>query len=347
MSGRGRGTGVSVNHDAFLDIVANLVGILIILVVIVGAQSGAIMAEVKQQQEQPSDPSMRAAEEGDLEALATAAARAASAQSDSMRLERTIKVMDVKVDRQSERRTILLTLLNEAEAAWEDEQTKLDEAIRDASLRNAEAAQLKSEITEIVGKRKRLEDIKPSVIAISHLPTPMAKTVFGKEVYFRLKNNRLSVIPFEALADEIGRNFRRTSGSLREGVTDAAVGPIRGYVARYVLNRSNQLVSAGGRITRMSRARVVVASFEPLREPHGTPIEAVLANDDWLDVELSGYAAATTTVTVAVYPDSYASFRKLREKIYAKGYATAARPIIKGSPIYVNFSGGGTRSLAQ
>lgn len=347
MSGRHRTTGVSVGHDAFLDIVANLVGILIILVVILGAQSQAIMSEVRPVHEEPSDPSMLAAEEGDIEAFATAAARAASAQADSNRLERTIKVLDAKVDRESERRTILLTLLTEAEAAWEDEQAKLDEAKRDASLRNAEAAQLKGELSELVGKRERLENIKPAVIAISHLPTPMAKTVFGKEVYLRLKDDRLSVIPFENLAEEIGRNFRRTSGSLREGVTDAAVGPIRGYVARYVLNRSNELVAAGGAIARMSRARVVVASFEPLNEPHGTPIQTVLANDDWLDVELSGFTPETTTVTVAVYPDSYASFRKLREKIYAKGFATAARPILDGSPIYVNFAGGGTRSLAQ
>jgi hypothetical protein len=90
-----------------------------------------------------------------------------------------------------------------------------------------------------------------------------------------------------------------------------------------------------------------VAAFEPLREPHGDTIETVLANDDWLDIELAGYDPETTTVTVAVYPDSYAAFRKLKEKIYAKGYATAARPIAEDRPIYVNFSGGGSRSVAQ
>lgn len=347
MSGRHRGSGVSVGHDAFLDIVANLVGILIILVVVLGAQSQAIMREARTEPPQPEDPLQRVANDEDMETLAHAATRAAAAQADSIRLERTIKVLDAKVARQSERRTILLTLLNEAEAAWEQEQAKLDDAKRDATQRNAETAQLKKKLTEIAGTRQRLENEQPPVIAIAHLPTPMAKTVFGEEVYLRLKNDRLSVIPFEQLADEIGRDFKRTSSSLREGVSDAAVGPVRGYIARYVLNRSNELVTDGNAIARMSRARVVVASFEPLREPHGTPIEQVLANDDWLDVELNGYTPGTTTVTVAVYPDSYGSFRKLREKIYAKGFATAARPIKDGSPIYVNFSGGGTRSVAQ
>ena len=258
MSGRRRGSGVSVGHDAFLDIVANLVGILIILVVILGAKSQAIMSEAKPTQQEPIDPGQRIAAEGEMEGLAKAAAHAAAAQVDSIRLERTIKVLDGKVAKEAERRTTLLLLLNEAEAAWEDEQKNLDEAKRTAAERNAEAAKLKSQLKEFVGKRERLEDAKPDVIAISHLPTPMAKTVFGKEIYLRLKDDRLSVIPFEALADEIGRDFRRTSGSLREGVTDAAVGPVRGYVARYVLNRSNELVAKGGAIARMTRARVVV-----------------------------------------------------------------------------------------
>lgn len=347
MSGRRRNTGVSVGHDAFLDIVANLVGILIILVVVLGAQSQAIMREVVPQQVEPEDPKKRVAGQQDMEALATAAVHAASAQADSIRLERTIKVLDSKIDRQAERRTILLTLLSEAEAAWEDEQSKLDEASQKAAQRSTETSELKNKLTELAGAKAQLSNAQPPVVAISHLPTPMAKTVFGQEVYLRLKDDRLSVIPFEQLAEEIGRDFRRTASSMREGVSDAAVGPVRGYVARYVLNRSNELVSNGKGISQMSRARVMVASFEPLREPHGTPIETVLTNDDWLDVELNGYPPGTTTVTVAVYPDSYGSFRKLREKIYAKGYASAARPIKPGSPIYVNFSGGGSRSVAQ
>lgn len=339
--------GVSVGHDAFLDIVANLVGILIILVVVLGAQSHSIMTDVRAKQERPTDPRQVEANDSDMEALGRAASLAASAQADSVRLESTIKQFDARIAKQNERRTILLALLSEAEAAWEDEQQKLDEAQRWAAERQVKVASLTKQLTEMKGERSQLENAQPPVIAISHLPTPMAKTVFGKELYLRLKDNRLSVIPFESLADEIGRDFRRTSGSSRDGVSDAAVGPIRGYVARYVMNRSNELVSNGNQIARMTRARVLVAAFEPLREPHGETIETVLANDDWLDIELAGYDPETTTVTVAVYPDSYAAFRKLKERIYAKGYATAARPIAEDRPIYVNFSGGGSRSVAQ
>ncbi|MCD0458426.1 hypothetical protein [Roseiconus lacunae] len=338
---------IAVGHDAFLDIVANLVGILIILVVVLGAQSHSVISSAMTESEAKVDPDLIPASEGDLDELATMAVRAASAQTDAKRLEKTIKSLDAKIARQSERRTVLLALLKEAEDVLEQEQASLDADRRAIAKAEAEAETLRRQLKELDDTEQELASRRPQTIEIENLPTPMAKTVFGKEVYFRLKGNRLSVIPFEELAEEIGRDFRRTSGSSREGVSDSAVGPVRGFVARYVMNRSNELVTDGNKVARMTRARVMVASFEPLREPHGDPIDQVLASDNWLDIELAGHTPETSTITVAVYPDSYGAFRKLREKFYAKGYATAARPIKDGNPIYVNFSGGGSRSAAQ
>ncbi|MCC9599672.1 hypothetical protein LOC67_03790 [Stieleria sp. JC731] len=344
---RRREDGVSVGHDAFLDIVANLVGILIILVVILGAQSHSVIQEAIVESEQQVDQELREATDSDMDQLASMAARAASAQVDSQRLEKTIKSLDQKVARQSERRTALLTLLKDAEETLEQQKAELDSERQELAETEVKASSLRRQIEELDDTEQELANRQPPVVEIENLPTPMAKTVFGNEVYFRLKGNRLSVIPFEELAEEIGRDFRRTSGSSRDGVSDSAVGPVRGYVARYVMNRSNELVSDGGKIARMTRARVMVASFEPLQEPHGDPIDRVLTDDNWLDIELAGHSPETSTITVAVYPDSYGAFRKLREKFYSKGYATAARPIKDGNPIYVNFAGGGSRSAAQ
>ncbi|MEM6473760.1 MAG: hypothetical protein AAF802_29645 [Planctomycetota bacterium] len=350
---RRRRDGVSVGHDAFLDIVANLVGILIILVVVLGAQSQGVLNQTDGEEASVAleddvvDPDLMPAGESSLRELAVAAAKAASAQQDSIRLERSIKELDLEIARTSERRTVLLALLQEARSAWESEQDKLDSDKVAAAEKAAEVDKLEQELLQLAGQRSRLENATPQVIAISHLPTPIAKTVFGEEVYLRLKNNRLSIVPLERLTEEIKRDFQRTSGGSRSGVSDAAVGPVQGFVARYVMNRRNELVSDGSAVARMTRAQVLMASFEPLEEPFGDPIEDVLANDDWLDVALAGYQPGITTVTIAVYPDSYASFRKLKERIYSKGYATAGRPIVDGRPIIVNFAGGGTRSLAQ
>lgn len=344
---RRHGSGVSVGHDAFLDIVANLVGILIILVVVLGAQSQTVLQEAQKVTPELIEPDREVAGEGDMRQLAVVATRTASARLDSDRLERTIKAFDAKLAKQQDTRAVMLALLEEAEAAWENEQSKLDQSRRETAQKEAKALQLQKALKDLAGETTRLTGKTPPTIAISHLPTPMAKTVFGEEVYFRLKNNRLSSIPFQELTEEIRRDFQRGANSRREGVMDAAVGPVKGYIARYVMNRSNELVSRGNSVAQMTRARVMVASFEPLSEPYGVPVETALANDDWLDIALTGHSPETTTVTIAVYPDSYGSFRKLKERIYAKGYASAARPIEDGRPIFVNFSGGGSNSVAQ
>ena len=55
MRTRKKRTALALGHDAFLDIVANLVGILIILVVVLGAQSTAAIEEIKEQIIEDSD----------------------------------------------------------------------------------------------------------------------------------------------------------------------------------------------------------------------------------------------------------------------------------------------------
>ena len=85
MSARRRRTAIQLGHDAFLDIVANLVGILIILVVVLGTQSQTAIEDIKEQTkaETPAQPS-----NAQMETLASHSMRAAAAQSDSNRFER-------------------------------------------------------------------------------------------------------------------------------------------------------------------------------------------------------------------------------------------------------------------
>ena len=214
MSGRRRSS-ISVGHDAFLDIVANLVGILIILVVVLGAQSQQTIREAKEQPETPEiDPLRRAAGVEDMDALALARKYANAAQADSMRLERTIKILDGEINQKAEQRAVLLTLLDEAKTIWESEQQKLDKDRLAATQRESKASQLARELASLEGEETRLENRKAPVVAVEHLPTPMAKTVFEKEFHFRLKDNRLSVVPLDALTKEIEDRLASYGGRL-------------------------------------------------------------------------------------------------------------------------------------
>lgn len=342
-SGRRRST-IELGHDAFLDIVANLVGILIILVVVLGTQSTAVIEQINEQIEDEV-AEIDYASDQQLATLKKQAIRAAAAQADSDRFEKMVKQYDAKIAARKQERDFLMDMVAEAEAAWETKKLELDqETTRNARLQTEfNAAQ--SELQKLEGERKRLEDQPDPVVAVEHLPTPMAKTVFGDELHFRLKDNRLSVVPIEKLIGEIRRDFERIAPRSREGRMDAAVGPIRGYVARYELDKNREMVSRGGQIQMATRIQLVGMIVEPLEEPYGQPMQKVLAGSSELDIELAGRDPGSTTITVWVYPDSFAAFRSLKEHLYAKGFATAARPLPFGHSI----SGGpqGSRSSAQ
>lgn len=335
MAGTRKRATVELGHDAFLDIVANLVGILIILVVILGARSQQVAKQIEQEHQTTSD---------ELAAVSEATAKTSAARQDSSRLEQAIKQYDAELAARSRERAALLDVLTVARQAWQAKQEKMDDEAKRAIAQKAEQDALQANLDGLRGQRDALAASEAPVVAVEHLPTPMAKTVFGDEIHFRLKEGLLSVVPIDRLVDEIRRDFSRMASG-PDGLTDAAVGPISGYTAHYEMSRNRQAVSKGGSVGLATRLELVGLLIEPLKEPFGQPMEKVLARSSMVDIELAGRDPATTTITVWVYPDSFAEFRALKEHLYRRGFATAARPLPSDQPII----GGpqGSRSTAQ
>ncbi len=330
---------LELGHDSFLDIVANLVGILIILVVVLGMQSTAAIEEIKETvvQESETIPEVDRASDKQLAELAQHSMRAAAAQADSNRLEKTVKRYDAMIQRRDRERAGLLDLLATAQEAWETKKKELDQQTTQQAALQSHLQQAGEKLASLKGERHRLENQPDEIVAVAHLPTPMAKTVFGDELHFRLKENRLSVVPIDKLLDEIRREFARVISGSGQGRMQGAAGPIRGYVARYEMAKGRDLISQNGQISMETHVQLTGMEVEPLREPHGQPIDQMLQERSGLDIELAGRDPGSTTITVWVYPDSFASFRRLKEHLYKKGFATAARPlpddrIISASP---------------
>ncbi|QDV65680.1 hypothetical protein [Crateriforma conspicua] len=339
MSTKRRNSGPEMGHDAFLDIVANLVGILIILVVVLGSQSKQVLDEAD-----PA-PVQEMATDDQMSTLAQYAMKAASAQADSDRLEASIKLYEAKLDAQRQKRGMLLDLVSEAESAWEEMKADLDQAKVQQAARWSSKQKLEAQLASVRGERERLENVDTPTVQIAHLPTPMAKTVFGDEVHFRLKGNQLSVIPLDGLLRQLERDLKLAFAGKREGRQNSVVGPVRGYLCRYEFEKNRGLTSRGGRVAMATEIRPVRFVFEPVEEPFGQSMDVILSGRSQLDIELAGRDPATTTVTIWVYPDSYRAFRKLKEHLYAKGFATAARPLAADQKITA--SPYGSRSAAQ
>ncbi|TWT53267.1 hypothetical protein Pla22_08950 [Rubripirellula amarantea] len=345
--GRKKRSAIELGHDAFLDIVANLVGILIILVVVLGAQSTAVIEQVTEDEDATvvNLTNEEFATDQQLEVLAGVTMRAAAAQADSNRLERLVTQYDAELEARMEQRGMLMDLLSEAQAAWQAKQRDLDQDKLAAAKLQTELEITEQQLAQIRGERERIEGEPAPVVAVAHLPTPMAKTVFGEEIHLRLKDNRLSVVPLERLLEEIKDDLQRAMNGSRNGEIDGAVGPVRGYVARYAMDKSQGLISRGGTAQMATRVQLVGLMLEPMSEPYGQEIEKVFAGKSELDIELAGRDPNTTTITVWVYPDSFASFRRLKEVLYTRGFATAARPLPQNAKI--TGSANGSRSDAQ
>ena len=333
MSGSKRNrTTFELGHDAFLDIIANLVGVLIILVVVLGTQSSKVIEEIKTQSSVETelvqvDDSKSPASVDQLETLASYSLRAASAQSDSDRLEATVKRFDNELEIRQRQRDAMLDLLTEAKAAWKSEKSKFDKDATQLAERNREYDEMIKRMNELQGERERVEGQEAPVVAVQHLPTPMAKKAFGDEVYFRLKGNLLSVVPQVALFKSVRDACVPDLRTSRTGLIKSAVGPIRGYVCRFVMNKEQEMIRINGQTGIRATIEPVRLSIEPLEEPIGQPIEEMMRDGSDLHVELAGRNPATTTVVVYVYPDSFADFRTLKEYFYSRGFATDGKPM--------------------
>lgn len=328
---------LEMGHDSFLDIVANLVGVLIILVVVLGARSQEVAVEAAHQS---------AATSAEAVQLREAVRQTDALQEGAMRLQGELESHGVELLSRRRERAVLMDLLATAREQWESKQSHLSDAQRRAAALVAEKAAREKELADLMGRRKQVADEPDPVVTIEHLPSPMAKTVFGEEVHLRLNAGRVSVVPIDSLVEAIRDDFRRSAGGSRSGTSESMVGPIRGYVARYEMERSRTTVNRGGSVGMATRLELVGMTIEPAEDFHGEPVDEVLASSrSLLDIELAGRAPDTTTVTVWVYPDSFGEFRKIKEHLYARGIATAARPLPHGHAI----SGGpqGSRSAAQ
>jgi hypothetical protein len=210
--------------------------------------------------------------------------------------------------------------------------------------RDLNAAQ--QELEELERQQLALEQLPGPVEVLEHLPTPMAKTVFGKEEHFRLEHGRLTYVPLNELVDQLKGEWEEKIWRLEDApqVTET-IGPVDGFRMKYTLERKTiRIETSSGPMVRevAGLARFILV---PVSDNLGEPIQDALAPNSRFRQRLQTYDPATTTITVWCYPDTFESFRQLKLELYNLGFLTAGRPLPSGHPI-----GGapdGSRSVAE
>jgi hypothetical protein len=313
-----------VGEDSFLDTTANLVGILIILVVVIGTKTKLEAEELGRQQ---------AAK--DAEEVLQAPVAEATALDNSL-LQQAMQQQEYALEteyRRAERNRLLATV-QQAREIVEQRVASLDEEKRETLEHQRKKAQLEQQLSELTDKiGSDSESPRPTVV-LEHLPTPMARTVFNREMHIQLKDGRVTVIPWDRLVDTLKAQAPVSASrqASRENLEDQ-LGPVGGFIMRYRMNR----IPGGFELDRFEIETTADAPSEPLQQ--------ALSPTGRLRLELASRNPAETVVTVWVYEDSFGHFGTLKSRLFEEGFLCAARPLPHG--LRISASPRGSRSAAQ
>jgi len=321
----------SAGQDSFLDVVTNIVGILIILVMVVGGRVQQIILTAVPQASSRAD-----ALEREIVGLEE---KAASAESEIGELDRQSRIVATAVSLSSDARVQLATAVAAAKVDIE-QQKQVTDAARVAAVESAtRRKELEAEIERCTLEAEGLAHAPATTQEVLAYPTPISRTVNGEELHFRIEGGRIAYVPLTELFELAKTQTQRHAGSITQmSERIETVGPVQDFSLDYVIEV--KIDQARGQVLVRSREWVVRPAGQGIGE---TAAEALAAQSGFRRV-LSGITP-DTTVTLWCYPDSFEQYRTVREELHRLGIPTACRPLPEGAPI--GGSTEGTKSVVQ
>ncbi len=324
-------------QDSFLDVVCNLVGILIVLVMLIAAQAKRGM--------------VAAASAKPATANSAADQEIVSAESAVGEIESNINELQAKIEREKleaalrdDERGKFQLLVNVAEQRLAEYRNQLSEDEKSRYDLERELVSSKGELSILSTTQVSLTKPKPHVL--EHLPTPMARTVFGSEIHFRLLNHRLAYVPFEEMKAAFNTDAPRQLNRMRDTQrAEFSLPEVAGFGARYILRKADTEIELRSGTARHSGVELELIYLVDVEPNLGQPIAQSLAPGSEFRSRMATLKPQSTTITIWVYPDSFDDFRALKAELFKLGFLTAARPMPMGEPIAGSPSG--SRSSAE
>lgn len=332
-------------QEAFLDVLTNMVGMIILLVVVMGLRASRAPVELPLEEERTPHAAIDADDE-----IAAALRQAADARHEVQdAMVRAVQLRRETILRERERNE-LLTYVTAVQQEIDSRRAALgaDEQ-HDFDLRQKlVAAQIKlDELTqEQVGLMSRAAEVE----VIENKPTPIARKSTGRAVYLQLRNNHLAVIPFEQVESELADDFKSNLWRVRDTSRfTRTIGPYDGFRLRYYVERRSATVRVNeqaeldrrGDVTSLTRFE-----FIPVSEPLGESVDDALSENSVLSQRLESFPSDAGIVAVLVFPDSLAELHRVKRWLYDAGYSVAESPVPPGR--WVSFSTqGGYQLFAQ
>jgi len=339
------------SQDSFLDVVANVVGVLIILVMLVGMQASRSLLLA----ESESNESATNLTGGTPEELQELKSELESAILQVKSEERSVTELVTKytrisheADGQDHQRVELAMHRSLIEEDLERRREQLDAGSRREFDVQRQLLQSQIKLDELTQEQLSLTSRAPEVEEIECVPTPLAKEMDVPSIHLRLRKGLVSIVPVEQLREEFqfqSENIRRRLQSSSH--VEETFGPIDGYRAKFTFLRRRSAGSSVGNIAGRVRENVLETYIEflPISDEIGQSVERALMPDSSLYAFLQSQRRQSPPIDVWLYTDSFDEFRPLKRALWEMGFSVATRPMRPQDTI--GASPYGSKSAAQ
>jgi hypothetical protein len=321
-----------VNADSFLDIVASVVCIMLIMVLMVGMRI----------RNTPVDPMLTPEAVQAGTALENVLADERSLRGDVAKIAYEIEGLEQQTTARTLQRDVLATGVAAMERELGARRSQMDaqtQAGFDAARSLTEARRQLDDLRE---RRSRVQSSRPEPIVVESYPTPIGRAVDDDEIHFHLRQGRVAHVPVDKLVRLARDDARRKADKLidRDDLPEftEAVGPEGGFRFRYTVQRYDSVEKEpNGTAVRHIGLRIIEWTVIPVAGQVGETVEEALLPKSAFHRALAERRSDKPTVTIWVYADSFDDFRQLRKELHKVGLGVAARPLpdgvmIAGSP---------------
>lgn len=326
------------SFDSFLDVVANVVGIIIrlILVVWVGAKSYSSIQHLQDQVPPPESMIQELRLEPLEEELARY--RRELEMAEKLLLDR---LRDLEFLREDEsRQATELARIEAQRRGIEVEQAHLLDAAKQFSSANQATHMTLADL------RARRAKLAEQMDALAKLPAPkqtlryrmpVSRPVQTEEFLFECKEGRVTFIDLASMLVEVKYAFEEAGEKLKSTweISETTT-PVGAFRLKYTIERERTAMDStfggpGGHGSFRYGLSGWVA--QPVAAQRGETLSQALTKGSEFRSVVDPLDPRQVAITFCVYPDSFDLFRRLRDYLYERDFVVAGRPLPEGIPI--------------
>ncbi len=334
---------LDIGYDSFLDVVCNLIGILVILIMVIGVRAKEMWTKAAADQSAATSQLPVDAPNVDVETPKLATERL---EAHLWQVQQQTEQLEDAIQQKRARRDQLQLLVTAARDEKLRQQKSLSEEARQQSERQQRLESARQRLDEVTRQVHLTTHAPQAPDALTHYPTPLARTVFGREEHFRLLDGRISYVPLNTLIAQLKDEAPHKVWKLKEAtqITET-IGPIDGFSLKYTLQQKETMIRTSAGTMRQTAVELARFVLVPVVDMPGPTLREALAENSDFQRRLAPLNPQEVTITVWTYPDSFEEYRRLQSYLHERGFQTAARPLPHGLPIAGSPSG--SKSAAE